>query len=162
MKKIFLTIILAIAFVAPSCGHSPKVQESANTETTDTPKVYWYKNISSGNLIKIYEALGREAKGNVAVKLSTGEPGGHNFLQPELIKGLVQKVNGTIVECNTAYGGGRSNTKSHLKAAADHGFTAIANVDIMDAEGETELPVKGGKHLKKILSARTFSIMISQ
>ena len=156
MKKIFLTIILAIAFVAPSCGHSQKVNESTNTETAEVPKVYWYKNISSENLIKIYEALGREAKGNVAVKLSTGEPGGHNFLQPELIKGLVQKVNGTIVECNTAYGGGRSNTESHLKAAADHGFTAIANVDIMDAEGETELPVKGGKHLTKDIVGKNF------
>ena len=83
--------------------------------------------------VKIYEALGREAKGRVAVKLSTGEPGGHNFLQPALIKELVQIVNGTIVECNTAYGGGHANTESHLKAAADHGFTAIATVDIMDA-----------------------------
>ena len=97
---------------------------------------------------KIYEALGREAKGKVAVKLSTGEPGGHNFLQPALIKDLVQKVNGTIVECNTAYGGKRGDTQSHLQAAKDHGFTAIAPVDIMDAEGETELPVTGGKHLK--------------
>ena len=92
----------------------------------------------------------------MAVKLSTGEPGGHNFLQPKLIKDLVQKVNGTIVECNTAYGGGRSNTESHLKAAADHGFTAIANVDIMDAEGETELPVKGGKHLTKDIVGKNF------
>lgn len=75
MKKIFLTIILAIAVVIPSCGHSQKVNESANTETADVPKVYWYKNISSENLIKIYEAFGREVKGKVAVKLSTGEPG---------------------------------------------------------------------------------------
>lgn len=83
------------------------------------------------------------------MKLSTGEPGGHNFLQPALIKDLVQKVKGTIVECNTAYGGGRANTENHLKAAKDHGFTAIAPVDIMDAEGEVALPVKGGKHLKE-------------
>lgn len=99
--------------------------------------------------MRIYEALGREAKGKVAVKLSTGEPGGHNFLQPALIKDLVQKVNGTIVECNTAYGGGRAKTADHLKAAEEHGFTAIAKVDIMDAEGEVALPVKGGKHLKE-------------
>ncbi len=70
-------------------------------------------------------------------------------MQPALIKDLVQKVNGTIVECNTAYGGGRADTESHLKAAADHGFTAIAPVDIMDSEGETALPVHGGKHLKE-------------
>ena len=106
--------------------------------------------------MKIYEALGREAKGRVAVKLSTGEPGGHNFLQPALIKDLVQKVNGTIVECNTAYGGGRANTESHLKAAADHGFTAIATVDIMDAEGETELPVTGGKHLTRDIVGKNY------
>lgn len=70
-----------------------------------------FKEINSQNLVRIYEALGREATGRVAVKLSTGEPGGHNFLQPALIKDLVQEVNGTIVECNTAYGGGRGNTK---------------------------------------------------
>lgn len=156
MKKIFLTTISAIALVAPSCGHSQNVQHPTETGTADTPKVYYYKNISSENLIKIYEVLGREAKGKVAVKLSTGEPGGHNFLQPELIKGLVQKVNGTIVECNTAYGGGRSDTESHLKAAADHGFTAIAKVDIMDSEGETELPVEGGKHLTKDIVGKNF------
>jgi Uncharacterized Fe-S center protein len=113
------------------------------------PKVYLFKEISSENLVKIYRALGREAKGRVAVKLSTGEPGGHNFLQPELIRNLVQTVNGTIVECNTAYGGGRADTESHLKAAEEHGFTKIAKVDIMDADGEVALPVKGGKHLKE-------------
>ena len=83
----------------------------------------------------------------MAVKLSTGEPGGHNFLQPSLIKDLVHEVKGTIVECNTAYGGGRSDTQSHWQAAKDHGFTAIAEVDIMDAEGEIRLPVEGGKHI---------------
>lgn len=92
----------------------------------------------------------------MAVKLSTGEPGGHNFLQPALIRDLVRKVNGTIVECNTAYGGGRADTESHLKAAADHGFTAIAPVVIMDAEGEAELPVTGGKHLDRDIVGRRF------
>lgn len=119
-------------------------------------KVYFFKEISSENLIKIYEALGREAKGNVAVKLSTGEPGGHNFLNPDLIKDLVHKVNGTIVECNTAYGGGRGNTIDHLRAAENHGFTAIAKVDIMDAEGETPIPVKGGAHLTYDLVGQNF------
>ncbi len=124
-------------------------QEQKSDGNTNVPKVYMFKEISSENLVKIYEALGREATGKVAVKLSTGEPGGHNFLQPVLIKDLVQKVKGTIVECNTAYGGGRADTENHLKAAKDHGFTAIAPVDIMDAEGEVALPVKGGKHLKE-------------
>ena len=107
------------------------------------------KEISPENLMKVYEALGRKATGKVAVKLSTGEPGNNNYLDPALIKGLVQKVDGTIVECNTAYGGGRSDTEKHLKAAKDHGFTAIAPVVIMDADGEVSLPVKGGKHLKE-------------
>ena len=110
-------------------------------------KVYMVKEITPDNLVKIYKALGRKAEGKVAVKLSTGEPGGHNFLQPSLIKDLVNEVNGTIVECNTAYGGGRADTESHLKAARDHGFTAIADVDIMDADGETRLPAEGGKHI---------------
>ena len=123
-------------------------QEQKSDGNTNVPKVYMFKEISPENLVKIYEALGREATGKVAVKLSTGEPGGHNFLQPALIKDLVQKVKGTIVECNTAYGG-RADTENHLKAAKDHGFTAIAPVDIMDAEGEVALPVKGGKHLKE-------------
>lgn len=125
-----------------------KPEEKNDVEQTDIPKVYMFKAIDSENLVKIYEALGREATGKVAVKLSTGEPGGHNFLQPALIKDLIQKVDGTIVECNTAYGGGRANTESHRKAAEDHGFTAIAPVDIMDAEGEIVLPLTGGKHLK--------------
>jgi len=108
-----------------------------------------FTEISSDNLVKIYEALGRKATGKVAVKISTGEPGGHNFLDPNLIKDLVQKVNGTIVECNTAYGGGRTNAADHMRAAEEHGFTAIAPVDIMDAEGEVELPLKGGRHLTR-------------
>ena len=124
-------------------------QEQKSDGNTNVPKVYMFKEISPENLVKIYEALGREATGKVAVKLSTGEPGGHNFLQPALIKDLVQKVKGTIVECNTAYGGGRADTENHLKAAKDHGFTAIAPVDIMDAEGEVTIPVKWGKHLKE-------------
>jgi hypothetical protein len=113
-------------------------------------KVYYFKEINAENLVKIYKALGRKAKGkHVAVKLSTGEPGGNNYLQPALIAPLVKKVKGTIVECNTAYGGGRANTEAHRKAAEDHGFTSIATVDIMDADGEVELPVVGGKHLEK-------------
>ena len=126
-----------------------RAQEKASEKNMEVPKVYMFTKISAENLVKIYEALGREATGKVAVKLSTGEPGGHNFLQPALIKDLVKKVNGTIVECNTAYGGGRADTENHLKAAKEHGFTAIAPVDFMDADGEVALPVKGGKHLKE-------------
>ena len=138
-------------FTGTACGNAQTTEELPGQNPADSvqevSKVYMYREITPENLVKIYEALGREATGKVAVKLSTGEPGGHNFLQPALIKDLVQEVNGTIVECNTAYGGGRSNTAAHLQAAEDHGFTAIAEVDIMDAEGETRLPVEGGRHI---------------
>lgn len=161
MKKNILVVLLATLLAATGCANAQKQRKASAASEPEAaaatlPKVYFFKEISSDNLVKIYEALGREAKGKVAVKLSTGEPGGHNFLQPSLIKALVQKVNGTIVECNTAYGGGRADTESHLKAAADHGFTAIAPVVIMDAEGEVELPVEGGKHLKFDIVGKDF------
>ena len=159
MKKNILVVLLATLLAATGCANAQKQRKASAASEPEAaaatlPKVYFFKEISSDNLVKIYEALGREAKGKVAVKLSTGEPGGHNFLQPSLIKALVQKVNGTIVECNTAYG--RADTESHLKAAADHGFTAIAPVVIMDAEGEVELPVEGGKHLKFDIVGKDF------
>lgn len=109
-------------------------------------KVYFTKEITPESLVKIYEALGVELKGKVGVKISTGEPGGHNYLKPELIKDLVQKLNANIIECCTAYAGRRMNPKEHMKAVEEHGFTKIANVDIMDAEGDFEIPVNG-KHL---------------
>ena len=112
-------------------------------------KVYFTKEISPENLIKIYDALGRDLKGKVAVKISTGEPGGHNFLNPNLIKDLIHKLNGTIVECNTAYGGRRNKTDEHWKAIKEHGFLDIANVDLMDEEGEMSIPVENGFHLKE-------------
>lgn len=154
MKQIcIITMVSVICFTGMTCGQTRNSKDSTTPETWDkaeTPsKVYMIKEITPQNLVRIYEALGRKATGKIAVKLSTGEPGGHNFLQPVLIKDLVQQIKGTIVECNTAYAGGRSDTESHRKAAADHGFTAIAPVDIMDAEGEVALPVKGGKHLKE-------------
>ncbi|HIS09987.1 MAG TPA: DUF362 domain-containing protein [Candidatus Avibacteroides excrementipullorum] len=147
---------LSFAAMCGCTNAGSKTTTTANEEKETLPKVYMFKEISSDNLIKIYEALGREAKGKVAVKLSTGEPGNNNYLNPELIKGLVQKVNGTIIECNTAYAGGRTNTENHLKAAEEHGFTAIAKVDIMDAEGDTALPVKNGKHLKEDFVGKNF------
>lgn len=112
-------------------------------------KVYFTKEISPERLIKMYDILDRELKGKVAVKISTGEPGGHNFLNPNLIKDLVHKLNGTIVECNTAYGGRRNTTSEHWKAIKEHGFLDIANVDLMDEEGEMLIPVENGFHLKE-------------
>lgn len=111
--------------------------------------VYFTKEITPESLVNIYKALGYELKGNVGVKISTGEPGGHNYLKPELIKDLVEHVNGTIVENCTAYGGKRQNLEDHLKCVEDHGFTKIAKVDILDAEGEFSIPTREGcKHLK--------------
>ncbi len=147
---IFLTIMSALT--VSGCNVAAK----KTSDGASKPKVYMYKEISSENLVKIYDMLGRKAEGKVAVKLSTGEPGNNNYLNPDLIKDLVHKVNGTIIECNTAYGGGRADTENHLKAAADHGFTAIADVDIMDANGEVSLPVEGGKHLKEDFVGRNY------
>lgn len=110
-------------------------------------KVYFTKEITPASLVRIFEKLDVNLPGKVGVKISTGEPGGNNYLKPELIEDLVQKVNGTIVECNTAYEGGRNGTEKHLKAAKDHGFTEIAEVDIMDADGDMEIPAKGGRLL---------------
>lgn len=111
-------------------------------------KVYFTKDISEEGLIKIYEAMHHELKGRVAVKISTGELGGHNYLNPNLIKGLVSKLNGTIVECNTAYAGKRMSTSDHWETIKAHGFLNIAPCDIMDEEGEIELPVHYDGHLK--------------
>ncbi len=111
-------------------------------------KVYFTKDISADGLMKIYTALNPKLKGKVAVKISTGEPGGHNFLNPKLIAPVVSKVNGTIVECNTAYRGRRFDSKSHWKAIKQHGFLDIAPCDILDEEGEFNLPVKNGLRLK--------------
>ncbi len=113
-------------------------------------KVYFTRDISSEGLVRIYEALNIDLKGRVGVKISTGELGGHNYLKPELIKDLVQKLNGTIIECNTAYRGKRFNTADHYKVIEEHGFTKIAPVDIMDEEGEIEIPVNYDGHLKGI------------
>lgn len=112
-------------------------------------KVYFTKRITPESLVSMYEILGRELKGRIAIKISTGEAGGHNFLDPHLIQDLVQKLNGTIVECNTAYNGKRMNTEEHLKVVKDHGFLDISFVDILDQEGDIALSVTGGKHLQE-------------
>lgn len=111
------------------------------TDDENAPVVYFTNEISSDAIMEIYSKLGFEPEGNVAIKLSTGEAGGNYYLDPNLIKDLVQSVDGTIVECNTAYGGSRIETAMHKQVAADHGFTAIADVDIMDETGSIQLPV---------------------
>ena len=112
-------------------------------------QVYFTRDISAQGLIKIYDALDATLKGNVAVKISTGEPGGHNFLSPALIKPLVDLLQGTIVECNTAYEGKRFASRDHWQAIRDHGFAAIAPCDIMDEEGDIALPVNGGVRISQ-------------
>ena len=111
-------------------------------------KVYFTKNITSENLIKIYKMLGVELKGKVGIKVSTGEDGAKGYLKKDLIEPLVKMLNGTIIECNTAYPGARNTKEEHLKVAEKHGFTSIAKVDIMDSIGEFKIPVHNGKHLK--------------
>ena len=111
--------------------------------------VYMTKEITPESLVRIYHALGAALSGSVAVKLSTGEPGGHNFLQPELIGNLVQELKGTIVESNTAYEGRRNTSRAHWETIRDHGFAAIAPCDILDEDGHMPLPVTDGYHLKE-------------
>lgn len=112
------------------------------------PKVYFTKEITPESLIKIYEALDIKLPGKVGVKVSTGEQGAKGYLKAELIGPLVKKINGTIIECNTAYPGARNTANDHIEIAKQHGFTSFADVDIMDADGEIEIPVNNGKHLK--------------
>lgn len=121
-----------------------------DTSKTDKESiVYFCPRINAGNLVEIYNRLGRPVKGRVAAKLSTGEAGNPNHLSTDVIKKLIKMTDATIVECNTAYDGRRRNTPDHLQTAAEHGFTAIAEVDIMDSEGDMALPVRKGKHLKE-------------
>jgi hypothetical protein len=119
-------------------------------------KVYYTKNITPESLIKIYESLGVNLTGKVGVKVSTGEAGSKGYLKADLISKLVKKLNGTIIECNTAYKGARNTAKEHKIVAAAHGFTSFANVDIMDENGEFKIPVKNGKHLEFDIIGESF------
>ena len=110
--------------------------------------VYFTKDVSANGLLKIFDAFNIDLLEPCGVKISTGELGGHYFLDPKLIAPLVDKVNGTIIECNTAYGGKRMRTKDHKQTIRAHGFYDIANVNIMDEQGDIEIPVKNGKHLR--------------
>lgn len=118
-------------------------------EPDNTSKVYFTKEISPKALVRIYDALGRELPGKIAVKISTGESAKSNHLRPELIGDLVKKLNGTIVECCTAYGGNRQSVRKHWQAIEERGYKEIADVDIMDEYGEFSIPIKGGFHLEE-------------
>ncbi len=132
MKKIMM-IAVALVMTMTACAQS---------------KVYFTKEITPESLVKIYKALGVEAKGRVAVKISTGEGGNNHYLKPTLIRNLVDEVNGTIVECCTAYGGSRQDPKKHWETIHEHGFDSIFAVDLMDEFGDIRIPIKDKKHLK--------------
>ncbi|UQZ90615.1 ferredoxin [Deltaproteobacteria bacterium Smac51] len=139
---------IAIGLLTLLCCLFPLRASAAENDAPST--VYMTKDISPAGLMKIYQALERPASGKVAVKLTVGEPGGHHYLAPALIKELVTSVNGTFIDGNTAYGGRRGTVESHLKAAEDHGFLAVAPMDILDAGGEINLPITGGAKLKEV------------
>ncbi|MEE3342917.1 MAG: DUF362 domain-containing protein [Bacilli bacterium] len=119
--------------------------------------VFYTSKITPESLINIFDALEVDLPGEVGVKVSTGEKGAKGYLKADLIGPLVKKLNGTIIECNTAYPGARTNTKDHMKVAEEHGFTSFAEVDIMDALGEFKIDTpKGSKHLKYDLIGENF------
>lgn len=128
MKK---TVLLS---ALTACALSLAAQEAAT--------VYFTSDISPEGLMRVYEALGVKPEGRVAVKISTGESVRSHQLSPELIRPLVERVNGTLVECNTAYKGNRFDTADHIKAIHERGYDSIAAVDIMDAEGYIDIPVR--------------------
>lgn len=114
------------------------------------PKVYFTKEITPESVVKIYEALSVKLPGKTAVKLHSGEEGNQNYIRPEFVKAMVNKVNGTVVECNTAYDGQRNTTEKHLRLLENHGWSKYFDVDLLDAEGpDLELCIPDGLRLKK-------------
>ena len=114
------------------------------------PTVFFSREITPEKVLELYRALGRELPGRVAVKVHSGEEGNQNFLPPELCKDVVKAVNGTVVECNTAYDGERNETRKHKKLLEDHGWSRYFDVDLLDAEGpDLELEIPNGKVIKK-------------
>ena len=155
MKKL-LTVLLALCLCCASAlaadlttngGVALDLSALPHQDATAPAAVFFISDISPESLVKAYQALDVELPGKVGVKLSTGESENSNYLRPALIGDLVQLLNAAIVECNTAYGGSRSSTAMHLQLAKDHGFTDIAEVDILDAEDSMELPIEGGNRL---------------
>ncbi len=113
-------------------------------------KVYFIKDITSENIVKIYESLGIELNGRVAVKVHSGEKGNQNYLRPEFLKSIIDRVNGTIVECNTAYEGMRDTTEKHMKLMEEHNWSKLYNIDIMDSKGpDLVVDIPEGKVIKK-------------
>jgi len=122
-------------------------------------KVYFSHVVSPETVVTLYEKLGKELKGNVAVKVHSGEDGNQNFLRPEFWKPVFDRVCGTIVECNTAYAGARNSTPKHIRLIKKHGWSDVFPVDLMDAEGpDIEIPVPAeAKHLKSDIMGKHFT-----
>ena len=147
MKRLLLSLAIMAMTAAEAmsqCCHCP----ASGCQSNEGATVYMTREITPQSLVRIFKALGVKPKGRVAIKISTGESNRSNHLRPDFIKPLVDEVGGTLVECNTAYGGSRSTTEAHLKAIAERGYDKIAKVDIMDAEGSMKLPVKDTTHIK--------------
>lgn len=120
-------------------------------------KVYFIKNVTADSVVKMYDELGIKLPGKVAVKVHSGEEGNQNYLKPEFWKPMVEHVNGTVVECNTAYEGERNYTDKHVKLLKRHGWSDYFDVDLMDAEGpDIEIPVENGTHLKTDIMGKNF------
>lgn len=144
-----MSAALVIAAATTVSCKNQKNTKNTNDMSENKATVYFTKEITPESLVKIYKALGKEANGRVAVKISTGEAGNTNYLKPELIKDLVSEVNGVIVECNTAYlPSARYTFEDHRKLVHEHGFDAIAEVDLMDEEGDMNIPVQDTAWLK--------------
>lgn len=113
-------------------------------------KVYFTREITPENIVKMYDILGKDLKGKVAVKLHSGERGNQNYIRPEMVKNIVEHVKGMVVECNTAYDGARDTTEKHKELMKEHGWTQYFTVDIMDAEGEDKvLEIPNGKVIQR-------------
>lgn len=110
-------------------------------------KVFFTKEITKEKLVQLYKYVGVKLDGKVAVKVHSGEVGNQNFIRPEFFENIIKEVNGTIVECNTAYKGSRNTTEKHKQTMSKHGWDKYFTVDILDENGDLKLPVKNGKHL---------------
>ena len=114
-------------------------------------KVYYLKDVNPNKLIDMYKMVNKELKGNIAIKVHSGEEGNQNYLKPEFMKEIIVYLGGTVVECNTAYSGERNTTEKHLKTIKKHGWNDLYKFDLMDAEGSISIPVENGKWLKEDL-----------
>ena len=153
MKRLFAVLLTLCMLCASALADSLTTNGGVTLDTADlpyctadesAPVVYFISDISPESLVAAYQALGVELPGKVGVKMSTGESERSNYLRPELIADLIHRVNGTIVECNTAYGGSRSSTAMHRQQAKDNGLLEVAELDILDEEGSMGIPIEDG------------------